>query len=95
MARLFEDPAFRAKVKARWNELKESQFDTLTTYIDQRAAYLNQTQQNNFTRWPVLETQVFTEPELAGSYSGEVSYMKNWLTTRIAWMDSQINSDTF
>ncbi len=95
MARLFEDPAFRAKVKARWNELKASQFDTLTTYIDQRAVYLNQTQQNNFARWPVLETQVLSEPELAGSYSGEVSYMKNWLTTRIAWMDSQINSDTF
>ena len=95
MAQLFQDPAFKAKVKARWNELKASQFDTLTTYIDQRAAYLNQTQQNNFTRWPVLETQVFTEPELAGSYSGEVSYMKTWLTTRIAWMDSQINSDSF
>ena len=95
MERLFQDPAFRAKVKARWIELKASQFDTLTTYIDQRAVDLNQTQQNNFTRWPVLETRIFTEPQLAGSYSGEVSYMKNWLTARIAWMDSQINSDSF
>lgn len=94
MAQLFQDPNFRRRVQTRWNELKATQFDTLTTYIDQRAVALNQTQQNNFTRWPVLNTVVFTEPELAGSYAGEISYMKTWLTTRINWMDSQINSPT-
>jgi hypothetical protein len=95
MAQLFQDPAFRAKVKTRWNQLKSTQFDTLSAYIDQRAAYLDQTQKNNFARWPVLNTVVFTEPELAGSYAGEVLYMQNWLITRIAWMDSQINSDSY
>jgi hypothetical protein len=95
MARLFDDPAFRLKVQSRWNELKVTQFDTLPAYIDQRAAALNQTQQNNFARWPVLNEVVFTEPELAGSYGGEIAYMKTWLTTRINWMDAQINSSTY
>lgn len=95
MAQMFADPAFRMKVQSRWNELKSSQFDTLNVYIDQRAAALNQTQQNNFARWPVLDQVVFTEPELAGSYAGEISYMKTWLTTRINWMDSQINSPNY
>jgi hypothetical protein len=95
MAQLFQDPIFRAKVQTRWNQLKATQFDTLTPYIDQRAIALNQTQQNNFARWPVLNIQVFTEPELAGSYVGEVNYMKGWLTKRIAWMDGQINSPDF
>jgi hypothetical protein len=95
MARMFEDPAFRLRAQSRWNELKITQFDTLNAYIDQRAAALNQTQQNNFTRWPVFDQVVFTEPELAGSYAGEISYMKAWLTTRINWMDGQINSATY
>ncbi len=70
MAQLFQDPVFRAKVQARWNELKATQFDTLNTYIDQRSMALQQTQQNNFDRWPVLNIQIFTEPELAGSLRG-------------------------
>ena len=95
MARLFDDPAFRAKVRSRWNELKRTQFDSLPTYIDQRGLALNQTQQNNFARWPVLNTEIYTEAEMAGSYAGEINYMKGWLTTRIAWMDTQINAENY
>jgi len=95
MAQLFNDPAFRKKVQRRWNTLKASQLDSLPAYIDQRAAELSVTEKNNFERWPVLDTVVFTEPEMAGSYGGEVQYLKTWLATRIAWMDSQINSSTY
>jgi hypothetical protein len=95
MARLFDDPIFRTKVKSRWNELKATQFDTLPAYIDQRAMALDETQKNNFARWPVLNSVVFTEPELAGSYPGEINYLKGWLANRIWWMDAQINSSTY
>jgi CotH kinase protein len=89
--RLFDDPAFAAAVAARWKVLKATQFDTIPTYIDQNAAALQQSQQNNFARWSILNQYVWPNPEVAGTYRGEVSYLKSWLTQRIAWMDSQLD----
>ncbi len=91
--RLFDDPAFAAAVVTRWKQLKTSQFDTLSTYIDQNAAALQQSQENNFQRWPILGQYVYPNAEVAGSYQGEVAYLKSWLTQRIAWMDSQLDPE--
>jgi CotH kinase protein len=89
--RLFDDPAFAAAVAARWKQVKASQLDTLSTYIDQNAAALAQSERNNYQRWPILSTYVVPNAEVAGSYQGEVDYLKSWLTQRIAWMDSQLD----
>jgi CotH kinase protein len=89
--RLFDDPAFAAAVAARWKQVKATQFDTLSAYIDQNAAALNQSEKNNFQRWPILAIYVYPNAEVAGSYQGEVDYLKSWLTQRIAWMDSQLD----
>lgn len=91
--RLFDDPAFAAAVAVRWKQLKTTQFDTLSAYIDQNAAALEQSQQNNFQRWPILGQYVPPNAEVAGSYQGEVNYLKSWLTQRIAWMDSQLDPE--
>jgi hypothetical protein len=90
MSRLFEDPAFQARVEARWQELKAGQIDTIFAFIDQNAAALDQSQKNNFQRWPILNVYVWPNPVITGSYQGEVNQLKQWLTTRIAWMDSQL-----
>jgi hypothetical protein len=90
-ARLFQDPAFTKAVIARWKQVKATQLDTLPAFIDQTAAYLNQSQQNNFQRWPILGEAVWPNSEVAGSYQGEVDFLKSWLTQRIAWMDSQFS----
>jgi CotH kinase protein len=89
--RLFDDPAFAAAVAARWKQVKATQFDTLSAYIDQNAAALSVSEKNNFARWPILSTYVYPNAEVAGSYQGEVNYLKSWLTQRIAWMDSQLD----
>ncbi len=89
--RLFDDPAFAAAVAERWKQLKATQFDSLSAYIDENAAALNQSQLNNYQRWPILGQYVPPNAEVAGSYQGEVAYLKSWLTARIAWMDSQLD----
>ncbi len=89
--RLFDDPAFAAAVAARWNQLKP-QFQTLPTWISQNAAALQQAQQNNFQRWPILGEYVWPNSEVAGSYQGEVDFLNSWLTQRIAWLDAQFNA---
>jgi len=89
--RLFEDPAFEARVRARWNELKAEQFDTILDYIDESSAALMQSASNNFQRWPILNEWVWPNAVVTGSYEGEIQYLRQWLESRIAWMDAQFN----
>jgi len=58
ISRLFEDPAFETRVKARWNELKVEHFDTILDYIDESAAALALGASNNFNRWSILDQPV-------------------------------------
>ena len=90
-ARFFQDPNFAALAAARWNEVKAAAIDSLLAYVDQSAAALDLSQQNNFQRWPILGQTVWPNSEAAGSYAGEVEFTKSWLAQRIAWMDAQFN----
>jgi hypothetical protein len=88
---LFKDPVFAAKVRSRWKSLKSGQIDTIFQYIDQTKKLLNGSEQQNFTRWPILNEYVWPNAVVTGSYPKEVDYLKNWLKTRINWMDQQYN----
>ncbi|MGB9415094.1 MAG: CotH kinase family protein [Acidobacteriaceae bacterium] len=86
--RLLEDPAFKADVKTKWAAVKATELDTLPAWIDQEAAALQQAQQNNFQRWPILGEYVWPNSEVANTYPGEVTFLKSWITQRVAWMDT-------
>jgi len=90
-SRFFQDPNFAALTVVRWNEVRATQLDTMLAYVDQTALALEQSQQNNFQRWPILGELVWPNSECAGSYQGEVDFLKSWLTQRLVWMDSQFN----
>lgn len=90
--RMFEDPAFEHKVKARWKQMKdEGMLTALFAYIDTRALFLKDAQANNFKRWPILSEYVWPNRVVTGSYQGEVDAMKEWLSLRIAWMDERLS----
>lgn len=88
--RLFEDPAFAQAVRARWNELKADQIDTLLAFIDAEVAGMGDAPANNFQRWPILAGHVWPNGVVTGSYEGEVAYFKDWLIQRIAWLDANL-----
>ncbi|MGD0578481.1 MAG: CotH kinase family protein [Bryobacteraceae bacterium] len=89
----FKDPAFKADVVAQWNALmKNGMFTAWLASIQQQAASLQQSQVNNFGRWPAQGIQVWPNAEAAGSYDGEVAYLINWLNLRIAYLDSVFNN---
>ena len=89
--RLFQDPAFRARFTARWNELKAAgAIDSLQKMVFARSNYLNIVQVRNFERWPILGTYVWPNRVVTGSYDGEVIAMNGWLMDRIRWMDGAI-----
>jgi len=88
--RLFQDPAFRTKVKERWNQLKP-QFETIPDFIDNRTAYLEKAAERNFRKWNILGKNVWSQVVTSGSYAGEINYMKNFYTKRLQWLDKEIN----
>lgn len=91
-ARLFQDPAFEAKVRARWAQLKSSgTLDGMFDYIDQQARRLDTAQTHNFQLWPILNQYVWPNRVVTGSYAGEVAAMKAWLRERLRWMDAQLS----
>jgi hypothetical protein len=90
--RLFQDPWFAARVKERWNGKKAEL--ALTAFIDQRAAYLEKAQQVNFRKWNILNSNFGYGVLATGSattYAAQVAYVKNFLTQRVTWLDTNIN----
>ena len=90
-SRLFEDPAFAARVKLLWNEVKDDELAAMLQSIPVNAAKLQQPQLNNFQRWPILEMYVWPNYKIPGSYAGEIDYLNTWLSARITWIDRQFN----
>ncbi|NNV56221.1 CotH kinase family protein [Limnovirga soli] len=93
--RLMEDPAFRIAIRNRWNAVKTDKVKTITAYVDELAAKLSISQKTNFIAWPILQTNVYLNFQVAGSYEAEVAYLKTFLTNRITWLDFQFNGDRF
>jgi hypothetical protein len=89
--RLFQDPAFQGRVRARWRQLRaDGTLDRLRQRIMFRWDDLQRGQQRNFTRWPILSTWVWPNRVVTGSFGGEVSAMLTWLDQRMAWMDANL-----
>ena len=102
--RLFTDKNFVAAVKERWAEKKDllnvisgatedssMQITTISDFGD----ILSSDAELNFTRWPILGTYVWRNPdgyEDRRTYQSEVDYLKDWLTKRITWFDTALNS---
>lgn len=77
------DPWAKA-YRARWRELRSGPLETahILAKIDEWAAELSEAGVRNFTRWPE------TRPRFA-NLQGEVNHLKNWLSQRADWIDSQ------
>lgn len=63
----------------------------MTQSLTANATLLQQSQLNNFQRWPILEMYVWPNYMIPGSHSGEIGYLNTWLTARVTWMDGQFN----
>lgn len=97
--RLFQDPNFKAKVIARWEELRETTYAraNLNAIIDGAASELRTAHVRNFVRWdtlgktllPDIRFLMFLGPH-PDSWQGEIKYLKDWIDDRLTWMDEHI-----
>ena len=90
--RLREDPAYVRKSAARWQELRKTVLDPkkISQMIDGYAAELNEAQERNFERWPILGQHVASNHFVGDTYEEEVAWLKKWIEARIAWIDKQV-----
>ncbi|MBR3609659.1 MAG: CotH kinase family protein [Bacteroidales bacterium] len=90
ISRWWQDAGFVSAVKIRWEELRQAGVkEFMINYINNTEEYLQTSQQNNFNVWKILNTKVYRELEARGSYEAEVDFLRNYVTSRIAYLDEQ------
>ena len=97
--KLFNEDGFNNKLRIRWNELREDKFsdEKILSFIDSCTNYLNEGQERNFEKWPILG--VYTWRETIGyaerdTYQKEIDYLKNYMVERASWMDEQLKVES-
>lgn len=93
--RLRQDSLFNQHLYCRWNYLRSTvfSFDSVFAYIDSTVAYLQQAQQRNFITWNILGVATWPEPTpIPQTYDEEVLRLKNWISNRFAYLDTQFGS---
>ncbi len=82
-----QDPAAKERLRELWNGVKPY-LSTLNNYVDDTSALLEESQQLNFRRWPIMNQWVHQNPRVEGSYAGEVKRVKDYITARLTKFES-------
>ena len=93
VTRLLSDTKSMKELRQLWSEMRDSGLFTeqeMLAYVDSTAQVLERSQRLNFMRWPILGQYVHCNPRVAGTYEGEVQYVRDFLTGRIAWFDNKL-----
>lgn len=83
---LFRQAEFRKLVRERWAEISRNNLQGLDRFIDSYAGRIEQSQKENFRKWDINQWH-WNNPQVAGSFKGEVNYLKKWLGDRQNWLD--------
>ncbi len=91
--RFREDPYFETVLKYRWEKLREHVIskNTINNFIDSCQNVLKDAQVRNFEKFNILNSYVWPNNYIGGTYENEVNYLKNWISDRIDWLDMQMD----
>lgn len=92
--RLMSDEDFKNRFNCRWKELRKSVFtdEYFSDKIDTIVEELDEAQKRNFKKWPILDTYVWPNQYVGGSYQKEVDFLTKWIQTRLSWMDKNTSA---
>jgi len=90
--RMLQDTVFANNLKCRWSDLRTSILsdEKLMNYIDSLGTILIEPAERNYDRWPILGVYVWPNNYVGNTYQEELTYMKNWILGRTAWMDANM-----
>jgi hypothetical protein len=94
IVRLLQDENFQNEVFTRYTDLRQTLLSNtyLDNYIDSIHTLVNDAQVRHYERWPILGINVGT-PEVddqPATYAGEITKFKNWVSTRLDWLDANM-----
>ena len=95
--RLLDDTTYQNKLKCRWEYLRDRSFhqDSLFNFIDSMALYLNDAQQRNFQKWPILGNYVWPNYYVGNTYQDELNFFKTWIDDRLIWIDNNLGGNCY
>jgi len=99
MTRLLQDEHFANKLKRRYVDLRKGPLSTgsIFFYIDSVSTYLSEAQERHYDKWDILGENVGA-PEVGNipnTFAGEMSKFKDWISTRLAWLDANMPGDEY
>jgi hypothetical protein len=91
---LLADKKFKKLIQARWKQLRQNTLKTEAIYavIDSFSTLLAKPQERNFKKWDILKTWIWPNAAVNNNYYNEVLYLKDWLNSRLIWMDGEIQA---
>ncbi len=90
---LMDDEDFRAALKARWFEVRDTLLDAANKSIDRNMAKIDLSAEENFARWDIWYWKIGNqswETYYIKTYNGQVEYIRNFLAKRAEWIDDNI-----
>ena len=91
---LFFDPAFKADVVARWNELYP-ELKKVPAFIERQYALMAGAEERNFGRWNILGVKVWPNYYAFPTYDEELSFLLRFYSERLEWLNGKINAKDF
>lgn len=94
--RMNQDSVYWNQVQCRWWELRSGllSWENVSGQIDENVLLLGDATTRNFERWDILNSNVWPNNYVGGTYTAEIFYLKQWLVNRIAWLDANIGQPT-
>jgi hypothetical protein len=95
--RIMSDSDMKLRLKEIYDYYREQNIiskDTLLKVVDDYAARLEQSQDLNFKRWPILNEIVHSNPVIHGSYAAEVENVRKYVSERLDWINWKLNCDS-
>lgn len=86
------DPLAHAELVALWEEAKRNGLDaaSMLEYVDETVELLEESQELNFKRWPILNQWVHMNFQALGSYEAEVGTIRTYIQQRVTKLDELI-----
>ena len=95
--KLNSNPAYVTALKKRWAQYRRSnlRLERVMAVVDSMSSVLTShgAEQRNSQAWPRWGQYVWPNYYVAPNFAAEVAWLKQWITDRIAWMDSQLGFD--
>ena len=96
-ARFKEDPEYFNLLVDSWEAYRNTILsdNRVNEVIDSLTTMLADAQVRNFNAFPILDSYVWPNNYVGGSYENEIAYLKDWIAGRMEWIDSKLDFHKF